>query len=303
MDLTAAQRARIVDYDPRCLDELVALWRASFEAALGIVDPHPLDEQRRYFVEQVEPANRVRMAVVDGRLAGFIAASRESIAQLHVHIAWQRRGIGSQLLAWAKGQSGGSLWLYTFAKNAVARRFYEKHGFVAIEFGFEPTWQLDDVRYRWTADASDVDLQGVRMHGACHCGNIAFDLEWGGSADNIPARACGCSFCTKHGGVWTSHPASRLVVTIRDRTRVSRYAFGSKTATFHVCSDCGVAPLVTSDIGGRTFAVVNVNALDDVDPSRLRKAAVSFDGEDVETRLARRSRNWIADVRFRGDVP
>jgi ribosomal protein S18 acetylase RimI-like enzyme len=153
---TAAQRVRIVDYDPRWLDELVALWRASFEAALNIVDPHPIDEQRRYFVEQVEPANRVRVAMVDGGLAGFIAASRESIAQLYVHTARQRGGIGSQLVAWALAPSGGSLSLYTFAKNAVARRFYEKHGFVAVAFGFEPTWQLDDVRYRWSADGGDV---------------------------------------------------------------------------------------------------------------------------------------------------
>jgi len=45
------------------------------------------------------------------------------------------------------------------------------------------------------------------------------------------------------------------------------------------------------------FAVVNVNAFDDVDPALLKRSAVTFDGESEAVRLARRQRNWIADVR------
>jgi hypothetical protein len=84
----------------------------------------------------------------------------------------------------------------------------------------------------------------VFINGKCHCGNIAFELEWEGDPQEIPARACGCSFCAKHGGVWTSNPKSRLAVTIRDASLVSKYAFGSRTATFHVCSRCGTVPLL-----------------------------------------------------------
>ena len=135
------------------------------------------------------------------------------------------------------------------------------------------------------------------IHGRCHCGNIAFQLEWNGPQE-IPARACGCSFCVKHGGVWTSHPGSRLTVTLDDSDLVSKYAFGTRTATFHVCSRCGAVPLVTSDIDDHLYAVVNVNVLENVDPSSLRHAPANFEGEDVESRLARRKRNWIADVRF-----
>ncbi|HET7834548.1 MAG TPA: hypothetical protein VFL43_01965, partial [Variovorax sp.] len=61
---------------------------------------------------------------------------------------------------------------------------------------------------------------------------------------------------------------------------------------------CGVVPLVTSLLDEHLYAVVNVNAFDNVAPSLLRPQPVSFEGEDVETRLARRRRNWIADVRF-----
>ena len=57
-------------------------------------------------------------------------------------------------------------------------------------------------------------------------------------------------------------------------------------------------PFVTSEIANHLYAVVNVNALENVDESWLRRAAANFDGEDIESRLARRRRNWIADVRI-----
>ena len=138
----------------------------------------------------------------------------------------------------------------------------------------------------------------MHISGKCHCGNIAFALEWEGNPPEIPARACGCSFCVKHGGVWTSNPRSQLSVAIRDASLVSKYAFGSRTAMFHICSRCGTVPLVTSEISGHLYAVVNVNTLENVDPGWLRRATVNFEGEDVESRLARRKRNWIADVRI-----
>jgi hypothetical protein len=136
------------------------------------------------------------------------------------------------------------------------------------------------------------------INGKCHCGNIAVELEWDGSSTEVPARACGCSFCVKHGGVWTSNPKARLAVTIRNPALVSPYAFGTRTATFHVCSRCGAVPIVTSEIEDHLYAVVNVNVLEDVDPAWLRRTSADFEGEDVEYRLARRKRNWIADVRI-----
>lgn len=136
------------------------------------------------------------------------------------------------------------------------------------------------------------------IHGRCHCGNISFCLTWEPEPAEIPARACTCSFCTKHGGVWTSNPAGALEVTVKDPALVSSYAFGTRTAEFNICSRCGVVPVVTSRIDGRLYAVVSVNAFEDVEPSLLRRAPASFDGEREDTRLARRKRNWIADVKY-----
>jgi len=134
------------------------------------------------------------------------------------------------------------------------------------------------------------------IQGRCHCGNVALELAWNGEPPEIPARACGCSFCVKHGGVWTSQPGARLRVRIDDPSRHGTYVFGTRTATFHVCSTCGVVPFVTCDIEGRRYAVVNVNSLEGIDPSWLRRASSNFEGEAVESRLARRQKNWIGDV-------
>ncbi len=138
------------------------------------------------------------------------------------------------------------------------------------------------------------------IHGSCHCANIAFELAWEPDPREIPARACDCTFCTKHGGVWTSNPHGKLRVRVKDPARVSKYSFGSGTAVFHVCGRCGAVPVVTSRIDGTLYAVVSVNAFDGVDPALLKRAPVTFEGEIVDDRLARRKRGWIRDVDFAG---
>jgi hypothetical protein len=62
-------------------------------------------------------------------------------------------------------------------------------------------------------------------------------------------------------------------------------------------------PVVTSELDGRTYAVVSVNAFEGIDPAIVRKAPVTFEGEALESRLARRRQRWIPDVRFQGLDP
>jgi hypothetical protein len=138
------------------------------------------------------------------------------------------------------------------------------------------------------------------ISGKCHCGNIAFALSWEPEPAEIVARACGCTFCVKHGGVWTSCPTGSLKITIRQPAAVSAYEFGTRTAQFHTCVNCGVVPVVTSRIDDRLYAVVSVNAFEGVDPSLVRRTCASFDGEGEASRLERRRRNWIANVEFIG---
>ena len=136
------------------------------------------------------------------------------------------------------------------------------------------------------------------IRGRCHCGNISFSLTWEPEPTEIPARACTCSFCTKHGGVWTSNPSGALEVVVKQSSPVSNYVFGSRTAAFHTCARCGIVPVVTSRIDERVYAVVSVNAFEGVNQSLLRRASANFDDEGKENRLARRKRNWIANVKY-----
>ena len=87
-------------------------------------------------------------------------------------------------------------------------------------------------------------------------------------------------------------------MSVKDRARASKHAFGTKTAEFHVCTGCGVVPVVTSRIDGCLYAVVSVNAFENVEPALLRRAPATFEDESEQARLSRRKRNWIADVRF-----
>jgi hypothetical protein len=141
-------------------------------------------------------------------------------------------------------------------------------------------------------------LIDVLLRGRCHCGNVALTLTWEPDPAQIPARACACSFCARHGNVWSSGPGTALEVEVDDPALVSKYAFGTRTAEFHVCGRCGVVPVATSRIEGVVYAVVNVNALEGVDPALLRRVSVDVEGEETDARLARRQKNWITRVRF-----
>jgi hypothetical protein len=138
------------------------------------------------------------------------------------------------------------------------------------------------------------------IRGSCHCANISFSLAWEPDPVNIPARACGCSFCLKHGGVWTSNPRGALRIEIKDPALVSNYSFGTGLATFRTCARCGIVPVVTSRIEGKLYAVVNVNTFENVDRSLIRRESTDFEAEDAGSRLARWKRNWISDVAYIG---
>lgn len=154
----AGGRVSIEEFRADHARDLIPMWRESFELGVGVEDPHPIAEQEKYFWAEVVPNNAIRVAFLEGRMVGFVAASRTSIAQLYVRKGFHRLGIGSRLLEWSKSQSDGSLWLFTFERNVGARAFYERHGFRIVARGFEPMWKLDDLKYEWKLDPP-VQLQ------------------------------------------------------------------------------------------------------------------------------------------------
>jgi hypothetical protein len=143
------------------------------------------------------------------------------------------------------------------------------------------------------------ELTGIE--GACHCENIRFVLRWPKSEAEIPVRKCGCTFCQKHAGAWTSHPDSELLAKIEKPSSISKYNFGTKTADFFVCGRCGVVPFVISEIDSNEYAVVNVNTFKNAGNFSFSSTPTNFDGEGTDDRLERRKRNWIANVQLTQD--
>ena len=134
------------------------------------------------------------------------------------------------------------------------------------------------------------------IHGKCHCGNIRFALTWDPDPSEIPARACTCSFCVKHGGCGPRTPPVSSKWRSRTRRSFPRTPSGPELPSSMSASGAASYRWSRSLIEERLYAVVSVNAFEGVDPSLLGRASASFDGEGTDTRLERRKRNWIAKV-------
>jgi GNAT superfamily N-acetyltransferase len=99
------------------------------------------------------PHRETWVASVNGKIAGILVMEGEEVDQLFLLPAMQRRGVGGLLLNHAKKLRPERLRLWTFQRNSPARRFYEKRGFVAIEFtdGSRNMEREPDVLYEWTS--------------------------------------------------------------------------------------------------------------------------------------------------------
>jgi hypothetical protein len=128
--------------------------------------------------------------------------------------------------------------------------------------------------------------------GSCHCGNVRVVFETLTPPEQTEIRLDQCSFCLKHAARAATDPAGRLSIDVADAGGVLRYRFGLRTADFLVCARCGVyvAAVMFSDDGA--YAVLNLSVLDDRERFSRAGVPVSYDEEDVSTRIARRKRRW-----------
>jgi putative acetyltransferase len=117
---------------------------------------HSREDAIGYFAGQVLLREEVLVAEVNQLVVGFIALEGDYVDHLYVAPAFQGRGIGAKLLAMAKELRPDGLKLWTFQRNAGARRFYEARGFIASEFtdGSRNEEREPDVLYTWLRSAS-----------------------------------------------------------------------------------------------------------------------------------------------------
>ncbi len=136
-------------------DDLVARWHETNLASYPYNDvqqQHTLADARAFFRNKLLPACDVWVATRSGVLLGMLAFESPWIRHFTIFPEHQRQGIGTALLQRARERSPTELRLFTFQRNAPARAFYEKHGFVAVAFGVSPAPELEpDVEYRWPA--------------------------------------------------------------------------------------------------------------------------------------------------------
>jgi GNAT superfamily N-acetyltransferase len=134
---------------------IAEVYLRSFHAAMPTVTlAHTHDEVRAWFATTVLPdAGREAWVAeaVDGRVVGMMILARDILEHLYLLPEARGNGLGDRFIGLAKSRRPHGLALHAFQVNGPARRFYERHGFRAAEFGDgsgneegEP-----DVRYVW----------------------------------------------------------------------------------------------------------------------------------------------------------
>lgn len=130
------------------------VWLRSFAAALPTVRrAHSDDEVRAWFSSVVARQHETEtwVAVAEGSVIGLLVLDDAELEQLYLDPSWRGRGVGDRFIDLAKRRRPGGLGLWTFQVNGPARRFYERHGFVAVEHtdGWHNEEREPDVRYTW----------------------------------------------------------------------------------------------------------------------------------------------------------
>jgi putative acetyltransferase len=125
------------------------LHRASMRAAMPwLAEVHTPDEDVVWMREVIFATQSVWLACAGEAIVGVASRKDTWLTQLYVAPGWTGRGIGARLLERIAGESA-TIDLWTFQRNAGARRFYEREGFTAVEFtdGAGNEEREPDVRY------------------------------------------------------------------------------------------------------------------------------------------------------------
>lgn len=142
---------------PALADDAAAvaeIYLTSFKATYDFPLAHT-EAQVHTWIRHLIAAQEVWVAVdSDDAIVGMMKVVTGELGQLYVRPDRLGEGIGGALLEVARKRSPDGLALYAFQANARARRFYERHGFLADRFsdGSDSEEGQPDVRYVWRSD-------------------------------------------------------------------------------------------------------------------------------------------------------
>ncbi len=111
---------------------------------------HTPDEDINFVANVVMKECEVIVATDADKPIGFIAYKQDWISHLYILPDNHYKGIGTKLLSYAT-KAYPYLQLWTFQRNAQARSFYDKHGFIPTTFtnGEGNEEKEPDVMYEW----------------------------------------------------------------------------------------------------------------------------------------------------------
>ena len=135
------------------VEAIACLYERSFATLDYLPVLHTLDEHRFWFGKQL--TDHEGWVWDEAGVRGFMVLTENELMYLYLDVGWTRRGIGTALLDHAKFRRPDGFTLWTFQQNEGARRFYERHGLTAIEFGDGSANEegKPDVRYQWTSSS------------------------------------------------------------------------------------------------------------------------------------------------------
>lgn len=135
-------------------------------------------------------------------------------------------------------------------------------------------------------------MSGKIYKGCCPCDGITFFFKTGIPLHKWPIRVCDCSFCSERiGHLYCADSKGGVRFEFVDLKKVKQYRHGTNTAAFIECTECSSFMAAVMKNRGSQLAVLNVQYLLEKiiipDPYKL-----VWGGENIGTRLARRSRTW-----------
>ena len=93
---------------------------------------HSFTSVEKWIREIVLPSQEALVAETDGAAVAYAWLHGGFLRALYVHPSYQRRGIGSGLLAEIRKTAPGGFSLWVFEANEGAIRFYERHGATSV---------------------------------------------------------------------------------------------------------------------------------------------------------------------------
>ena len=131
------------------VDEIVAIFEPSFALLDFLPRLHTHEEHLAFFDRCVREGD----AYLFGR--GFAILDGDWLHHLYVHPDEIGSGVGHALFEHTKTLRPDGFQFWVFQQNERARRFYEAHGAVAVEFtdGDGNEEKTPDVRYEWKSSA------------------------------------------------------------------------------------------------------------------------------------------------------